>query len=280
MIARTLSTSAKRAELHKVAGKLAEFCQALYPLLVAHADDSGRQQGDVFTIKHAVDPTSPRSLQDFERALCALAKVGLIYWYEVDGRKYLEIHEFVKYQPGLKNRGNSKIPAMPQDAVGCREMPLEEKRTEQKRTEGKGTPADAVAAPLSEVPKDDDPAAPECKVEAVVQLWNELTANSKLPACRGLSETRRKHIRARMKEHGLGVLRDVFERMAVSRFATGDNDRGWVMTFDWLMESEGNFLKAFEGKYDNRALRATGTDGRGRTGAPPKGKYDGIEEHD
>jgi uncharacterized protein YdaU (DUF1376 family) len=28
------------------------------------------------------------------------------------------------------------------------------------------------------------------------------------------------------------------------------------------------------------AFRATGTDGRGRTGAPPPGKYDGIEEHD
>lgn len=28
------------------------------------------------------------------------------------------------------------------------------------------------------------------------------------------------------------------------------------------------------------AFAATGTEGRGRTGAPPKGKYDGIEEHD
>lgn len=28
------------------------------------------------------------------------------------------------------------------------------------------------------------------------------------------------------------------------------------------------------------ALASTGTEGRGRTGAPPKGKYDGIEEHD
>jgi hypothetical protein len=145
MIARTLSTSERYARLHETAGKLAEFCQSLYPLLVAHADDSGRQQGDEFTVKHAVHPTSPRPLADFTKALLALAQVGLVEWYQVDGRKYIEIRAFAAHQPGLKNRDNSKIPANPQlpgNAVACREMPLEEKRTEEKRTEPRGS-ADA-----------------------------------------------------------------------------------------------------------------------------------------
>ena len=69
MISKSLSTSERFAALHESAGKLAEFCQSLYPLLLAHADDWGCQQGDPFTIKHAVFPTSPRRLPEFTTAL-------------------------------------------------------------------------------------------------------------------------------------------------------------------------------------------------------------------
>lgn len=89
MISKSLSTSERRAALHPEAGKLAEFCQALYPLLVAHADDFGCQQGDVFTIKHLVDPTSPRRLTDFDAALAALHNVGLITWYQDSESKWI-----------------------------------------------------------------------------------------------------------------------------------------------------------------------------------------------
>ena len=84
MIAKCLSTSEKYASLEQHAGKLAEFCQALFPLLVAHADDWGCLPGDVFTVKHLVHPTSPRKLQDFTAALGALDHVGLIQWYEAE----------------------------------------------------------------------------------------------------------------------------------------------------------------------------------------------------
>lgn len=137
MIAKSLSTSEKFAALYTVAGDLAEFCQSIYPLMVAHSDDSGRQQGDTFTVKHVVLPISPRSIAEFDLALGWLDDVGLIHRYSVDGRKYIEIRDFAPHQPGLKNRDNSKIPAMPRDAVECRDLPSEEKRTEQKGTEQK-----------------------------------------------------------------------------------------------------------------------------------------------
>jgi hypothetical protein len=253
MVSKALSTSQKYARLTDVAGKRAEFCQAMYPLLVAHADDFGRLAGDPFTVKHAVVPTSPRKEPDVEAALTALHQVGLIVWYEADGRKCIQIVDFERHQSGLHKRTGSEFP----DASGnFREIPSEGKRREGNRTEEKGTEgkggANAPVVPLAEVPSDDDPAAPECKVEAVVQLWNEIATGTKLPQCRGLSEQRRKHIRARMKEHGLGVLRDVFVRVAESKFCNGDNDRRWVMTFDWLVASNDHVLRVLEGKYDNR----------------------------
>jgi len=87
MVSKSLSTSEKRAALHDEAGPLAEFCQALYPLLIAHSDDWGCQQGDVFTIKHMVEPTSPRSLDEFRQALIAMHNVELITWYQDGGAR-------------------------------------------------------------------------------------------------------------------------------------------------------------------------------------------------
>lgn len=145
MIAKSLSTSERRARLHQEAGPLAEFCQALYPLLVAHADDWGRLEASVFHIKHAIEPTSPRSVEEFTTALLALQTVSLIDWYVVADRYYLQVVDFKKHQPGLKIHGGAKsqIPAldtlarrmMPGDAVDRREMPRDAVLTELNRTE-------------------------------------------------------------------------------------------------------------------------------------------------
>lgn len=258
MIAKTLSTSEKYAALNAVAGKLAEFCQAIYPLLVAHADDSGRQQGDVFTVKHAVHPTSPRSMPDFEKGLSALATVGLIYWYDSDGRKVIEIHDFAPHQPGLKNRGNTKFPAMPRNAVGCREMPSEQKGTEENRTEGKGREqiAGADAPPPLSSATDNDPKQPNCKLEAFVTLWNQ-TVTAPLPQCRGLSDKRKAHIRARLSDRPFGEWLQIFQKVNETPFLRGENDRGWVASLDWLVGSADNALKVIEGKYDHRPQHTT-----------------------
>ena len=109
MICKVLSTSQRRAALHQVVPELAEFCQQLYPLLVAHADDFGRLQGDAFTVKHAIDPTSPRGLEAFEHGLGALARVQLIQLYDVDGRRFISIVKFDEYQVGLREIIDAKI---------------------------------------------------------------------------------------------------------------------------------------------------------------------------
>lgn len=54
---------------------------------------------------------------------------------------------------------------------------------------------------------------------------------------------------------------------------------------DPFIRNSGYGLNVFAGQLNKliagpRPLAATGTEGRGRTGAPPRGKYDGIEEQD
>lgn len=137
MISKSLSTSEKRARLQTVAGRLAEFCQGLYPLMVVHSDDFGRHAGDPFTVKHVIDPTSRRSYDEFAQALQHLHDVGLIIWYDADGRKYFQIIDFDPHQPGLHKRTRSKIPEPPAVSATFWEIPSELNRTEQeeKRTE-------------------------------------------------------------------------------------------------------------------------------------------------
>ena len=47
LISRSLGSSRRFHALYERAGKLAEFAQSLYPLLVCNADDFGRLPGDI-----------------------------------------------------------------------------------------------------------------------------------------------------------------------------------------------------------------------------------------
>jgi hypothetical protein len=98
MLAQSLSTSQKFAALHAEAGALAEFCQVLFVLAVAHADDCGRLQGDAWTVKQRVVPTSPRTLAEVDQALAALARVDLVQRYRADGRDVMAICRFQDHQ--------------------------------------------------------------------------------------------------------------------------------------------------------------------------------------
>lgn len=181
LIARALSTSEKRAKLHQVAGKLAEFCQALYPLLIAHADDFGRQAGDVFTIKHAVDPSSPRKEADFEAALVALHRVGLVIWYEAEGRKCLQITDFDRHQSGLHKRTKSLIP---EPSGNFREIPSEQNRTELKGTEQNGSVQAQERGTRTDTPDGFDAfwlAYPKRKSkDDAIKAWRKLTPDAAL----------------------------------------------------------------------------------------------------
>lgn len=260
MLAKKLSTSQKFAQLFEVCPDLAEFTQTLYPLLVAHADDFGRQQGDVFTVRHSVHPTSPRGAKDFERALQALHDVGLIVWYEARGRRCIQITKFDENQQGLHKRTRSEFPAAPGNSrenpdqaefsLNCpdQENRTEEKRTEPNRTEGKGE----AAAP-----------------QALADLWNELTT-APLPPCQELSDQRKRKAIARLKERSLEEWRAIISRIEASSFCRGETGAGdWVASFDFLLKPD-TAVKVLEGKYDDRKAAKPSRNGRGPVVGSPE----------
>ena len=138
LISKSLGSSRKFHALLGAGGKLGEFCQVLYPLLVTNTDDFGRMPGDAFTVKNVVLPSSPRPERDFDRALDVMADVGLIARYRDPnggGGVFLQIHNFDEHQPNLHKRTKSKFPEYPGDSENYRANIRELNLTESKGTE-------------------------------------------------------------------------------------------------------------------------------------------------
>lgn len=135
MISKSLSTSEKFAALVEYVPTIAEFCHALYPLLVIHTDDFGRLQGDPFTVKALCYPASPRPLAEFSHALQALHDVTLLTWYAVDNKGFIQITVFERHQQGLHKRTRSAFPRVPGSSGNDEEFPGQEKGRELKRRE-------------------------------------------------------------------------------------------------------------------------------------------------
>lgn len=294
MISKTLSTSQKRAALHQVVPGLAEFCQQLYPLIVAHADDFGRLSGEPFTVKHAVDPTSPRLIPDFEMALLALHQVGLIVWYAGDeDRRFIQVTQFDGHQSGLHKRTASKFPEVPENFLelpgdanslgkgtsgNFPEIPSEEKRTELKGTEEKkgslwtsSTDTATEAEPLT-----DPTGRSRLTADDIVSLWNRLVSTP-IPQVTKLTADRRSKIESRLKTYpDEATWQSVIAWVNTQDWcrAPGRGDHpNWTASIDWLCKNDGAIAKCLERAAAEKANGRRQTDQPNRSSAPVSTEY-------
>lgn len=79
--------------------------------------------------------------------------------------------------------------------------------------------------------------------QAIVDDYNRTC--TKLPACKKLSETRKRAIKARLNTYSAEELHKVFVAAQNSSWHTGENDRNWRADFDWLM-TDRNAAKMLE----------------------------------
>jgi len=123
------------------------------------------------------------------------------------------------------------------------------------RTENTKTPSGFV-----ELPFDASPSAAKKPVGAdlqeCVKAWNAI-CGKKLPPIRGLLGERKKQLPARLAELTDDPTQQFAEwvklckRIARSPHMTGDNNHGWIGSFDFVMKPA-NLMKILEGNYDNR----------------------------
>lgn len=103
------------------------------------------------------------------------------------------------------------------------------------------------------------PKAEKLPFKDINAMWNETCTG--FPKLYTLSEPRKNKMRIRIAEMGglekaLPLIKQIFEKMQQSKFLKGDNKRGWKASFDWLFENDKNWVKVYEGNYDNKPEQA------------------------
>ena len=93
---------------------------------------------------------------------------------------------------------------------------------------------------------------PKVPYQEVIDAYHEECPS--LPRVMKLTDTRKKHIKARLDQHSVDEMREVFKRVQKSDFLMGrtDNRNGWQADFDFITRSEDSVTKILEGRYDNK----------------------------
>lgn len=86
--------------------------------------------------------------------------------------------------------------------------------------------------------------------QQIADLYNETCVS--FPRLTKLSDSRKKAIRARMKQYSVDDFRRMFEMAESSDFLKGKNGKNWPATFDWMVK-DANMAKILDGNYQDKA---------------------------
>lgn len=118
-------------------------------------------------------------------------------------------------------------------------------------------------------------------VRRVIEEWNKLQEVGINPI-RDIkpSSKRCQLLKGRIREYGIDEVLNAINNVRNSDFLRGENNRGWMITFDWFVKPN-NFLKTLEGNYNKEGQHGT----RKTVTAPvkpliPFDQWDGSNESD
>ena len=114
-------------------------------------------------------------------------------------------------------------------------------------------------------------------VQRVIEEWNSIGLQKIISINAGTN--RYKSLKARINEYGIENFIKAIKNINESSFLKGQNNRNWIVNFDWLVKPN-NFIKVLEGNYkdenggkNNGSFRQDFSKGQG---AKPKYDYDKI----
>jgi len=100
-------------------------------------------------------------------------------------------------------------------------------------------------------------------IQSIVDAWNSLAAVGISPVSSMSSTSKRyKSISARIREYGVDSVLKAIENVRESEFLQGNNNRNWMITFDWFALPN-NFPKVLEGNYNRNKSRSDTDNKRG-----------------
>ncbi len=91
--------------------------------------------------------------------------------------------------------------------------------------------------------------------EATVTAWNSFCDKFPILAkIREMSDKRRTSLKHRFMRDSFRDFEKILEAIKEQPFLQGENDRKWVVSFDWIIENDTNYLKILERKYKDKNI--------------------------
>lgn len=205
-------------------------------LLISANWKKGRFKGEEIGIGQGVtsyDKMSSESGISVQQARTAIRKLKSTGEISIKPTSKFIIYTVVNYSTYQNSREKSNIKSTSlQHDTNIEVTTIEERKNKEGKKEGKKDMSSAFIFEAKE-------------------RWNTLATEIEiLPVVKKLSTSRQNKIVERMKE-GLtvDVLIDVLNKIKTQDFLTGNNDRGWHVTFDWVFVNDKNWLKIYEDNY-------------------------------
>lgn len=163
--------------------------------------------------------------------------------------KRMEISEKRAKAGRISAEKRKKATSVGKNSTSVEENPTKsnkEKERKEKKRKGKSIVDTNVS--MSDAPH---PTQDKIDYKALINFFNEETQGVFGRVMYPISDKRKGSIRARIKDFGKDGFADMVRKASKSDFLKGDNSRGFVAKFDWMMRPS-NFQKIIEGNYDNR----------------------------
>lgn len=235
--------------------------EVFYRRLMSVVDDYGRYDARASILRSYLYPLKLDRVSEADvakwKAECA--NTGLVSFYEVEGKEYLEIKQFDQRLRAMK----SKYPE-PADICGhplssadkCNgketETETEKKRNTPNGGNGATAPPDDSLVLYKQVEKTKAGIYSFLKtkpliIEPYVDFWNLFAAQHGLAKVEKVSDSRKRKFKVRVREQAFSFP-EILRKAGLSEFLR----TGKWFGFDWLIENDSNYLKVLEGNYDGK----------------------------
>lgn len=113
----------------------------------------------------------------------------------------------------------------------------------------------------------------DINTKVFIEKWNSLGLNKLI----NIKNKRLKQLKARIKEYGVDKVLLAIDNIKNSDFLQGNNERGWVVDFDWFLKPN-NFIKVLENKYKNNKKTVNSSVSKFNNFEPRSYDYDSLEK--
>ena len=98
----------------------------------------------------------------------------------------------------------------------------------------------------------------QTNVRRIIEEWNKLQEVGINPI-RDIKPSSKRYqlLKGRIREYGIDEVLNAINNVRNSDFLRGENNRGWMITFDWFVKPN-NFIKTLEGNYNKEGQHGTG----------------------